>query len=100
MKKYKRMTALCLACMLGVTMPTQNVWAKEMSVTTSVEKSEVSAQEKTKTEQAKQSSSEEKAMFEEKEQEKKTIYVVSKLSALKEAIVLLEKHSSYMVVGK
>lgn len=83
MRKYKRMTALCLACMLGVTMPVQSVWAKEMSVMTSVEKSEASAQEKTKTEQVKQSVSEEKVTLEE--------YVVPELSALKEVAILLEK---------
>ena len=91
MKKYKRITAFYLACLLGVTMPVQNVWAKETSVLTSVEKSEAPVQEKTKTEQVKQSSSEEKATFEEKEQEKKTIYVVPELSALKEVATLLEK---------
>lgn len=43
MRKYKRITALCLACMLAVTTPVQSAWAKETSVTTSVEKSEASA---------------------------------------------------------
>lgn len=67
MKKYKKIIAFCLACMLGVTTPVQSVWAKETSVTASGEKSESSAQEK------------------------KEAYIVSELSVLKEAAALLEK---------
>ena len=53
MKKYKRITALCLACIFSITMPVQNVWEKETSVTTSVEKSEDSVQETKNTEDCK-----------------------------------------------
>ena len=106
MKKYKRITALFLACIFSITMPVQNVWAKETSVTTSVEKSEDSVQETKNTEDCKNVQTEnsksssaketkteqvEQATVTEPEQEKKERYIVSELAALKEFSALLEK---------
>ena len=100
MKKYKRMTALCLACTFAVTMPVQSVWAKETVATISAENSSLSAQDiknmemldKSKSSVSKETKIEqEKETTIEKEQETKVVYAVPEFYALKEATVLLEK---------
>ena len=80
MKKYKRLTALCLACMLGSVISMQDVAAKETSSTVSVEKTELSASKTEETKQVKKIPVEQKETVTEQEQEDKVTYVVSKFA--------------------
>ena len=91
MRKYKKLTVFCFACILSSVISMQDVEAKEISSTVSVEKTELSAWKTEEAKQVKKIPVEKNETLIEKEQEEQVSYVVSQFAALKKAAALLEK---------